>query len=518
MKILIRKASIIALLATTILSVAAQQKATAVVNADQGTFVINRNIYGQFAEHLGHGIYGGLWVGEDSKIPNTKGVRNDVIDALKKIKIPNLRWPGGCFADEYHWMDGIGPRDKRARMINTHWGGVIEDNSFGTNEFLNLCETLGTEPYICGNLGSGSVEEMSKWVEYMTSDGESPMANLRKQNGREKPWKVKFFGVGNENWGCGGNMSPEGYAESYRRYATFTRNYGDNRLYKIAGGANVDDYHWTETLMKNIPSGLMAGISLHNYTFTESWTDKGNATGFNEDQYFRVLENGEKMDQLISKHSAIMDVYDPSKRIGLVVDEWGAWYNVEQGTNPGFLFQQNTLRDALLAGDILNIFHKHADRVKMANIAQMVNVLQSIIMTDGDKMLLTPTYYVFEMYKVHQDATYLPMTLNCGDYSRLNHKLKSISSSSSVDKDGATHISFVNIDPKNDIEVSCDIRGSRTTKITSGQVITGKEVETYNTFDNPYQVTLENFRDAKFKNGTLTVKLPAKSLVTIELK
>ena len=377
-----KKLLFISLLSIVAVSVSAQQKATAVVNADQGTFTINKHIYGQFSEHLGRCVYEGIWVGENSTIPNTNGYRNDVVAALKRIKIPNLRWPGGCFADEYHWMDGIGPREKRAKMINTHWGGVVEDNSFGTNEFLNFCELIGTEPYICGNLGSGSVEEMSKWVEYMTSDAESPMANLRRQNGREKPWKVKYFGVGNESWGCGGNMTPEGYAENYRRYATFCRNYGDNQLYKIAGGANSDDYRWTEVLMKNIPNWMMQGISLHNYTFTTSWTNKGNATGFNEDDYFKVLENGLKMDDLISRHSAILDMYDPRKNISFVIDEWGMWYNCEPGTNPGFLYQQNTLRDALLAGEILNIFHTHADRLRMANIAQIANVIQAISLSE----------------------------------------------------------------------------------------------------------------------------------------
>ncbi len=511
--------SILALATASIsLTLAAQSKATAVVKANEGKEVINRNIYGQFAEHLGHGIYGGLWVGENSIIPNTKGVRNDVIAALKRIKIPNLRWPGGCFADEYHWMDGIGPREKRARMINTHWGGVVEDNAFGTNEFLTLCETLGTEPYICGNLGSGSVEEMSKWVEYMTFEGESPMAKLRKENGREKPWKVKYFGIGNENWGCGGNMSPEGYAEAYRRYATYARNYGENHLSKIAGGPNVDDYHWTETLMRNIPNWMMSGLSLHNYTFTESWTKKGNATGFTDEDYFRVLENGNKMDELLTKHSAIMDKYDPKKKIGLVVDEWGVWYNVEPGTNPGFLYQQNTLRDALLAGSILNIFHKHCDRVKMANIAQMVNVLQAIILTDGDKMLLTPTYYVFDMYKVHQDATMLPIDLTCGTYDKLNRSLSAISATASIDKSGAIHITFVNIDPTNEIEISCTVADAKTTKITDGTVITSSDIRNFNTFDKPNQVILSDFKKATYKNGTLTAKLPSKSLVTIELK
>ena len=318
----VKSISLLMLLASTGVSFGQQQKATAVVNADQGTVQISRHIYGQFSEHLGRCVYEGIWVGENSPIPNTNGYRNDVVAALKQIKIPNLRWPGGCFADEYHWMDGIGPREKRAKMINTHWGGVVEDNSFGTHEFLNFCELLGTEPYICGNLGSGSVEEMSKWVEYMTFDGESPMANLRKQNGREKPWKVKFFGVGNENWGCGGNMTPEGYAENYRRYATYTRDYGDNKLYKIAGGANVDDYRWTDVLMKNIPRHMMNGISLHNYTFTEGWTNKGNATGFNEDDYFKLLENGQRMDDIITRHSIVLDMYDPRKNVGFVVDEW----------------------------------------------------------------------------------------------------------------------------------------------------------------------------------------------------
>lgn len=496
----------------------AQEKAGVILKADSANTIISRHIYGHFAEHLGTGIYGGLWVGENSPIPNTNGVRNDVIAALKKIQIPNLRWPGGCFADEYHWMDGVGPRDKRPRMINTNWGGVVEDNAFGTHEFLNLCEVLGTEPYICGNVGSGSVEEMSKWIEYMTFDGESPMSSLRKQNGREKPWKLKYFGVGNENWGCGGNMTPEFYADQYRRYSTFARNYGNNNLYKIAGGANSSDYNWTDVLMKNIPKGMMSGISLHNYTLTYHWNNKGNAVGFSEKDYFSLFLNGNMMDELISKHSAVMDKYDPQKRVSLVVDEWGAWYNPTPGSNPGFLQQQNTLRDALLAGNILNIFHKHADRVKIANIAQMVNVLQAIIFTDGDKMLLTPTYYVFDMYKVHQDATLIPVEVQSPDYTMDGKSIKAVSVSASKDKNGAVHVSFVNIDPKNDIEVSCDLNSLKVSAITNGQIITAKEIGSFNTFENPYQVELLNFKDAKIKKSQLQVKLPAKSLVTIEVK
>jgi alpha-N-arabinofuranosidase len=359
------------------------------VNVDGGEHTISRHIYGHFAEHLGRGVYGGVWVGEQSAIPNTRGIRNDVANALKNIRIPNLRWPGGCFADEYHWMDGIGPQ--RPKMVNTNWGGVVEDNSFGTHEFLDLCEQLGCEPYISGNLGSGSVDEMSKWIEYIAFDGESPMANLRKSHGREKPWKIRFWGVGNESWGCGGNMTPEFYSDQYRRYATFCRNYGDSRLYRIACGANAADYKWTETLMKNAGK-QMQGLSLHYYTIpTGNWGRKGSATQFDEAEYFSAISNTLFMDELITAHSAIMNRYDPQKRVGLITDEWGIWTDAEPGTTPGFLYQQNTLRDAILAAVNLNIFNAHCDRVKMANIAQTVNVLQAVILTDGEKMILTPT-------------------------------------------------------------------------------------------------------------------------------
>lgn len=506
------------LLACLTLPVFSQQNGTAVLNADQGKFKINRHIYGHFAEHLGRCIYGGIWVGENSPIPNIRGFRTDIVEALKQIRVPNLRWPGGCFADEYHWMDGIGPREKRPKMINTHWGGVVEDNSFGTHEFMDFCELIGTEPYICGNVGSGSVKEMSQWIEYMTFDGESPMANLRRQNGRDKPWKLTYFAVGNENWGCGGNMSAEGYSENYRRYATFIRNYGENRIFKVAGGPNEADYRWTDVLMRNIPIHLMQGLSLHNYTFTNSWTNKGNATGFTEDDYFNVLANGAHMDEIITRHIAIMDQHDPRKRVALVVDEWGAWYNVEPGTNPGFLYQQNTLRDALLAGKILHIFHKHAERVQIANIAQMVNVLQAIILTEGEKMVLTPTYHIFDMYKVHQDAISLPITVNAGEYTRGRRSLPRVSTTASMSPDGTINISFVNIDPHNAVALSCDLRGTKNSKIAKAQIITGAKIDSHNTFDKPNEVVLADFRGASIRNGMLSMNIPAKSVITVQIR
>jgi Alpha-L-arabinofuranosidase len=486
-----------------------------IVNADQGKHTISKHIYGHFSEHLGHCIYGGIWVGENSAIPNTRGIRNDVVEALKRIRIPNLRWPGGCFADEYHWMDGIGPREKRPKMINTHWGGVVEDNSFGTHEFLDLCEQLGCEPYICGNVGSGSVEEMSKWVEYITFDGESPMANLRKQNGREKPWKVKFWGVGNENWGCGGDMTADYYSDLYRRYAVYCRNYGDNRLFKIAGGPNVDDYYWTETSMKNI-GHRMNGLSLHYYTVPKTWGDKGSATQFDESEYFVTIQKAFHMDELIRKHSTIMDKYDPAKRIALIPDEWGAWYNVEPGTNPGFLYQQNTMRDAIIAGVTLNVFNQHCDRVKIANIAQMVNVLQAVILTDNEKMVLTPTYWVFDLYKAHQDATMLPIHLECNKYENNGKTMDAVSVSASKDSSGKVHITLVNIDPNKEQVVSCELRGVSAQKVI-GEILTSSKINDHNTFENPNNVKLAEYKGATLKNGKLSMKLPPKSVVAIEL-
>lgn len=501
------------------LSVVSAEKTMVVIKAGEGKNVISKHIYGHFAEHLGHCIYGGIWVGEGSAIPNTNGYRNDVIAALKKISIPNLRWPGGCFADEYHWKDGIGPRSMRPKMINTHWGGVVEDNSFGTHEFLNYCELIGTEPYICGNVGSGTVEEMSKWVEYMTFDGESPMANLRKQNGREKPWNVKFFGVGNENWGCGGNMTAEHYSDLYKNYATYCRDYGNNRLQKIAGGANSADYNWTDVLMKNA-GGQMWGLSLHNYTVPNGWGDpkgKGSATKFSEEEYFITMQKCLFMDELVTKHSEMMDKYDPGKRVSLCVDEWGAWYDVEPGTNPGFLYQQNTLRDALLCATTMNIFHKHCDRVKMANIAQMVNVLQSIILTKDDKMVLTPTYYIYDMYKVHQEAVNLPVEMVSPSYTVGNKSIPAMNVSASRDASGAVHVSVVNLDPKNNYSTVCNLAGVKGKNVT-GQILTAKDLSTHNTFENPDQILLAQFKDMKFKDGELKIDVPAKSVVTIEIK
>jgi alpha-N-arabinofuranosidase len=499
----------------------AQREQTAgnrlVIHTDEGKYIISRNIYGHFSEHLGRCIYEGFWVGENSPISNTRGIRNDVVKALRKIQIPVLRWPGGCFADEYHWKEGIGPRENRPAMINTHWGMVKETNAFGTHEFLDLCEQLGCDAYIAGNVGSGTVEEMQDWVEYMTSDADSEMANLRRANGRDKPWRVKYFGVGNENWGCGGNMTAEYYSDLYNRFQTYVRNYSSNRIVKVACGPGSVNFHWITVVMERCRRRMDA-ISLHHYVRgSGNWTIKGSATKFDEKEWFALMKNTLTIYPLLKDNIEIMDKIDPRGRVDLFVDEWGTWWDVEPGTNPGFLYQQNTLRDAVSCGIFLNAFNKHCRRVKMANIAQTNNVLQAMILTKGEKMILTPTYHVFEMYKVHQNAMLLPVDLDCGDYQFGNEKVPAIDVSASKDKSGRIHITLCNLDPGNTAGVACKLLGIEPAKVF-GRVLTADDMTTHNTFDKPEAVKPAAFDDFSLSNDMLAVKLPAKSVVVLEIR
>ena len=483
---------------------------------------INPELQGHFSEHLGRCIYEGIFVGENSHIPNVKGMRTDVVEALKEIHVPVLRWPGGCFADEHHWQEGIGPKESRKKMINTHWGGVVEDNSFGTHEFMELCEQLGCKTYINGNVGSGTVQEMSEWVEYMTFKGVSPMAELRKANGHEEPWKVDYFGVGNENWGCGGNMRPEYYGDLYRRYQTYVRNYDSkNPIFKIACGANVDDYHWTDKVLETTFDhgwGFMNGMSLHYYTIpTGNWNKKGLALDFDEKDWYRTLKAALKMDELIKGHGAIMDQYDPEKKIGMIVDEWGTWYDVEPGTNPGFLYQQNTMRDALVAGINLNLFNKHCDRVKMANIAQMVNVLQAVILTEGEKMVKTPTWHAFYMYQNHQDGELVEScveTVQAG--LEKDYMVPNLTESVSVAKDGRIHVTMTNLCLTDSQEIQGYFADS-TIKSVKGTVLTG-DMRAHNTFENPNAVHTEDFTAVTAEGNRMTFTIPACSLLHLEVE
>jgi alpha-L-arabinofuranosidase len=510
--------ALVALAATSFCTQADAAEAQLRLDAAVPGPVINKNIYGQFAEHLGHCIYEGIWVGPDSPIPNTKGYRNDVLAALKNLGVPQLRWPGGCFADEYHWMDGIGDRSKRPSMFNSHWGGVVENNHFGTHEFLDLCELLGIEPYVCLNVGSGTVQEAMEWVEYMTSPADSPMANLRRANGRDNPWKVPFLAVGNESWGCGGNMRAEFCADNFRRYNTFVKNYSDVKIQRIACGASGGDYDWTDKMM-SIAGTQMNGLALHYYTLpTNDWKgSKGVATGFAEDQYFSTLRNTLQMEDLLTKHIAIMDKYDPEKKVAMVVDEWGIWTDSEPGTNPGFLYQQNSIRDAILAALNFHIFHAHADRVTMANIAQMVNVLQAMILTDKEKMLLTPTYHVFEMYKPFQGATSIPVKLLTPDYAFKDEKIPAVSATAARATDGKVRLALVNVLPNETATVTCALAGLDA-KSATGRILTAPAMDSHNTFAAPNTVVPQPFTDSVIANGKLTVTLPAKSVVVLELQ
>lgn len=484
-----------------------------VINADLGRHTISPHIHGQFAEHLGRCIYEGLWVGPDSEIPNTRGFRNDVVEALKQLNMPNLRWPGGCFADTYHWTDGIGRREDRPSIVNVHWGGVTESNHCGTHEFFDLCDQLGCEPYVCGNVGSGTVSEMAQWLEYITMPGQSPMAQKRRANGRDEPWKLTYWGVGNENWGCGGNMRPEYYADLYRQYASYCRNFAGDKLYKIACG---HEDAWNEVLMREA-GRFMDGLSIHYYSIPGAWEDKGAATGFSAGDWHAILRKAGEIERLIDSTSAIMDRYDPQRRVGLIIDEWGTWFNVEPGTNPGFLYQQNTIRDALVAALSLNIFHAHAERVHMANIAQTVNVLQAMVLTEGAKMLRTPTYHVFEMYKPHQGATQLPVDVRCDDYTVEGESaIPQISASASRSADGKVHVSLCNLHHEATDEVRCDIRGGGVSA-ARGRILTAAALDSHNSFDQPDAVAPEAFDGFTIGGGGMTLSLPPRCVVAMEL-
>jgi alpha-N-arabinofuranosidase len=512
-----------ALLCTACLAApaAAAQQATAggathlVLAADEGRDTISRHIYGQFAEHLGRLIYDGIWTRSSPSEP--WHMREDVVQALKRIQVPNIRWPGGCFADYYHWRDGIGARETRPSVVNNNWGGVTEDNGVGTHEYLALSRALGAEPYIVGNIGSGTVQEMHDWWEYLNHPGKSPMADLRRRNGQDAPFNVRFWGLGNEAWGCGGNMRPEYYADELKRYASFLPAYGDVRPFRIAVGASDDNYDWTEVVMRDA-GRMIDGIDLHHYTLAGTWAKKGSATEFSEAEWFRSMRNAVAIDEMIRRHAAIMDRYDARKRVALIVGEWGTWHDPEPGSNPGFLVQQNTMRDALVAAASLDIFNRHADRVRGANIAQMVNVLQAMILTQGSRMLLTPTYHVFEMYTVHHDAVLLPTRITSGEWYRVGtDSVPAVSASASRDRNGVVHVTMSNLDPTRPHDATVELKGASASSAT-GRILTAATMNGHNTFERPDVVKPVPFTGARVAGGQLTVSLPPHSVIVLELR
>jgi alpha-N-arabinofuranosidase len=486
---------------------------------------IDRNIFGQFAEHLGHGIYDGIWVGSDSPIPNTRGVRNDVVAALRAIKVPNVRWPGGCFADEYHWRNGIGRQ--RAVTLNPNWGGVTEPNTFGTHEFMDFMDQIGSEAYVSVNVGSGTPHEAADWLEYMTAAPPDSLAKERAADGHPSPYKVAYLGVGNESWDCGGNMTPDYYVSQMKIYSRFVRNYNPaqqskDQMLKIAvgpGGAEPRFVEWTEAVMKAYQQQTWSwdinGLSVHSYTVGR-WEDKFKSTGFGENEYAQFLKLTLDMDGLINKYSAIMDRYDPQKKVALIVDEWGSWYAPLPGSNPGFLVQQNSMRDASLAALNLNIFARHADRVRGANIAQMINVLQAMIMTDKGKMALTPTYYVFKMYVPFQDATSVPVTFDAGTYTHDNVSLPRVDAIAAKDSAGKLWLEISNLDPNQPVEIEAYLTGV-TARSAAGQTLTAPKVDSVNTFDAPNMVAPKPI-SAKIQDGKLNLKLEPKSVTVISVE
>ena len=494
----------------------AARTATIVVHGDTPAPPFDRHLFGQFAEHLGHGIYGGIWVGPKSPIPNDAGYRRDVLDALKAIRVPVIRWPGGCFADEYHWREGIGPQAKRKVKINTNWGGVTEDNRFGTNEFMTFSERVGADAYVSGNVGDAPPYEMAEWVEYITSPSGSTLAQERAANGRKAPWKLAMVGIGNELWGCGGNMRPEYAADLTRRYGTFLKVPAGDHLMKIASGPNGADYHWTEVMMRDAGEAF-DGIGLHYYTIPGDWDHKGAATGFDEDGWARTLAKTERMDELIAGHAKIMDKYDPAKKVALLVDEWGTWYDVEPGTNPGFLFQQNSLRDAVVAALNFDIFARHTDRLRGANIAQMVNVLQSILLTDGARMVKTPTYWAFDLYKDYGGGAVLPVDIDAPWYDKNQWVLKTVSASAVKGVDGATHVGLTNVDPVRPIAVTVRLNGIAGATV-SGRILTAGAMDAHNAFDRPDAVRPAPFTGATLAGNTLTLTLPPKAVVMLDVR
>ena len=487
-----------------------------VIHADSAQIKISRQLYGHFAEHISGVIYDGLYVGENNKrIPNTNGVRNDVIKALKNLNIPNLRWPGGCFADTYHWKEAIGPKSERKPIENLSWGNYREDNSFGTHEFLNLCELLGAEPYLAVNMNTGTVREAVEWLQYVNhANGTSWLTDLREKNGRDKPWHVRYWGIGNESWDCGGNMTADYYVNLYKRFATaMTTYFNSEKLFRVAVGPGFPDYNWTETVMKEVPARRIEGLSIHHYSV--NWDHRSSSYAFNDEEYFTTMEKAWFMEEFITNNCMVMDKYDPDKRVALIVDEWGGWYDRDP-RGKGALYQQNTIRDAMIAGLTLNIFNNHADRVRMANLAQTVNCLQSVILTRDEKMILTPTYYVMEMYKVHQDAILAPVEVISEDFELGGRKLQAVSVSASIDQSEKMHISLTNIAIQNDEKVEISLKGYEAKKVT-GRILTSEKIQDYNNFDDPDKVVPEKFNGAVLSGDNLTVNMPAHSVVVLEL-
>jgi alpha-N-arabinofuranosidase len=476
---------------------------------------VGRYLYSHFAEHLGRCIYGGIWVGEDSKIENEGGVRLDTARALKRLALPALRWPGGCFADNYHWMDGIGPREKRPKRYNLWWKQP-ETNQFGTDEFIRLCRMIDAEPYICLNVGSGTVEEASGWVEYCNASQPTALVNLRKANGHPEPYAVKFWGIGNENWGCGGSMRPEYYADLYRRFATYVRKAAEEGAKLIACGSHPELQDWDERFLKAMKGAcpLVDSLALHAY-FGQGMND----VDFSDDDYYRLIGSIKVLKRKLAQTTELAQAYSTYEhRIDVVMDEWGTWY--KQATVEGGLYQQNTMRDALFAAASFHCFHEYGERLWMTNMAQTVNVLQALILTKGPEMILTPTYHIYEMFRQHRDGDLVVCkvrnspTLSSPDAEDRD----AISASTTLSADGkALFLSILNLDLAQTYTIDVNVTNAAEWKVQQVRRLATGDIRSHNTFEDPDKVRPEEVR-LEGSDDLSAVRFLPQSVTTIRME
>jgi len=483
------------------------------VRLDDPIGTLSPMLYGHFAEHLGRCIYEGFWVGEDSAIPNTRGIRNDTVAALRKLRAPVIRWPGGCFADDYHWRDGIGPRDERPRRMNLWWHDE-ESNHFGTHEFIDLCRQAGAEPYICLNVGSGTPEEAAGWVEYCNYEGNTARSQERAANGHPEPFGVRYWGVGNENWGCGGRFYPDDYAREYRRFACYLRGRGRPIELVACGHTGAD---WNRRFLETLGDlRFIDHLSIHRYYKC------GDAVDFSDTEYYNLYPRALQVEADILEAATALQLYNKTgRKIGVIVDEWGVWHPEARGDSG--LYQRNTLRDALVAAAVFDVFNRHADKVTMANIAQTINVLQCVAQTEGEAMWLTPTYHAFDLYKDHMGNASLRLDLDdvptfrarAGDGKVVEPPL--VSASASVDDERKTLIvTFQNVDLEEACECVVRLRGGSVDKATA-KILTASDVRDHNGPEALNKVRPKRFQlDAKAR--TLRATVPRHSLVAAKVK
>ena len=489
----------------------AEPTATITILPKEPIGTIRPAVYSQFAEHIGGVIYDGVWVGPDSKIPNVQGIRKDIIDHVKRIGPVVVRWPGGCFADAYHWRDGIGPREKRPRR-HGRWRDDTESNQFGTHEFLTFCKLCGVEPYLAANVGTGTASEYQNWVEYCNAPaGATSLADERGANGDRDPFGVRYWGVGNESWGCGGKFTPEDYCREYRRFTEWVPNYGVP-LYLIAAGPNGNDVDWTRRFFAKWADGARApirGWSPHYYCGTT-----GHATKFTDDQWYEMLEKANRMERLIGDQWAAMGEFDREHKVKLIIDEWGTWHPEGTEINKRHLFEQmGTLRDALVAGLTLDTFNRHADKVDMANIAQLVNNLQSLFLADGDKFVATPNFHVFETYRPHQGAQAVRLDVQAPEVGfkagGRDAKVFRVAGSASRNERGLT-LTLVHTHASEPAEIVVRVRDAKIARARH-TTLTHKALNAHNTFERPDEVT-PTAADVEAREGELRLTLAPASV------